>query len=108
MHLSPGLVVVQIHQAPGIAGVRFLGVQKFPGKSHAEAQVHAASAPLPGVGRRAGVQGAGVVRVAAADGYVAPAACVHQCVRHAGADHGVHISRFSAGCEHKRKNDLFS
>lgn len=101
MYLSAGLVVVQIHQAPGIAGVGLLGVQKLAGEPHAEAQVHAASAPLPGGGRGPGVQGARVVRVTAAYGYVAPAARVHQRVRHAGADHRVHVRRFSAGCGQK-------
>jgi len=99
MYLSAGFVVVQVHQTPGIAGIRFLGVQELPGEPHAEAQVHAASTPFPRSRRWSVVQGARVVRVTSAYGYVAPAACVHQRVRHTGADHGVHVSRFSAGCE---------
>lgn len=95
---------MQIHQAPGIADVRLLGVQELAGEPHAEAQVHAASAPLPRGGRGPGVQGARVVRVAAAYGNVTPAARVHQRVRHAGADYRVHVRRFSAGCKKKLIN----
>jgi len=99
MYLSSGLVVVQVHQTPGIAGVRFLGVQELPGEPHAEAQVHATSTPFPRGRRWSIVQGARVVRVASAYGYVSPAARVHQRVRHTGADHSVHVSRLSTSCK---------
>lgn len=103
LYLSAGLVVVQIHQAPGIVEVRFLGVQELTGEPHAESQIDAAPSPFPHGGRRSGVQGTRVVHVTAANRYVAPAARVHKRVRHAGADHGVHVSGFAAGCKQKLK-----
>lgn len=105
-YLPTGLVVVQVHKAFGIAGVRFLRIQELTCEPHAEAKVHATSTPFPRGTPEPRVQGPRVVSIAPANGYVATATRVHQRVRNAGADHSVHVRRFPARCKHNETHKL--
>lgn len=86
-HLSPGSVVVQVHERSGVPLLPLLGVHEGLAEAHGVLHVVAAAAPAegaPGVPGRAllgGVAGAGV--------QVALAAGPGQRVHHAGGGEGV-------------------
>lgn len=82
--LSAGLVVVEIHEAAGIA-LDLASVEELAGEAHAKAHVHAAAAPFPAA--RAGALKGQLLallvpRVAAARRDVPPAAGRRHRVRH--------------------------
>ena len=97
-YLSPRLVVLQVHQRPGVLGrstrvvlLSLPGVHELPGESEAVVQVVAAAAPEPVARQVAGPGGT----AAAAGGELALAARSADGVDHAGRADGVGEGCFS-------------